>query len=440
MDDQADSKFITIALGCFEYQKFGGMGVMRAMKRARVFVMLMGLFAVFVLTVCVGANCACAEDEIKVGLVFPRSGALARLGETTMQGALLAIEDVNAAGGIKSMGGAKLVPVIADAKDASTTRSETERLISRENVKALIGCYSSSLTMIATEVSERAQVPFFTNSIADQILQRGFKYVFRMSVPASIFGQTPINAMVEMSKREEKALKKVAIIFEDTSYGTSTSDSFKKQAEEKGLEVVLFESYRAGITDAGPIVSKIKASGAQVVFPVSYLTDAVLIIRTMKETNTNAAIMGGGSGYLMPDTLEIMGSDLNYIYTTACWNHDLPYEHVEEINEKFIDKHGEFIQETAGEMYAAVWVLKDALERAGTIEGTKLRDAISATDLSKGPAAIMQPGRVRFDETGQLVDIFPILLQWQEGKLKTVWPKEVATAEPVWPVPDWNER
>jgi len=383
---------------------------------------------------------AVAAEDIKVGLVFPRSGALARLGETTMEGVLLAIEDVNKSGGIKSLGGAKLVPVIVDAKDAATTRSETERLINREKVKALFGCYSSSYTMIATEVSERAQVPFFTNSIADEILQRGFKYVFRMSVPSNIFGKTPIDAMIEMSSKIEKPLKRVAIIYEDTSYGTSTSESFKKQAIEKGLDVVLFESYRAGITDAGPIVSKIRASKAEVLFPVSYLTDAVLIIRTMKETNTNAAIMGGGSGYLMPDTLDIMGEDLNYIFTTACWNHDLPYPLVNEVNSAYEAKHGEFLQETAGELYAGLWVLKDALERAGTTDGRILREYISATDISEGPAAIIQPGRVRFDETGQLIDIFPLLLQWQSGKLRTVFPSGAASTESAWPVPDWNKR
>jgi branched-chain amino acid transport system substrate-binding protein len=294
--------------------------------------------------------------------------------------------------------------------------------------------------MIATEVSERAQVPFFTNSIADEILERGFKYVFRMSVPSNIFGKTPIDAMIEMSSKIENPIKRVAIIYEDTSYGTSTSESFKKQAIEKGLEVVLFESYRAGITDAGPIVSKIRASKAEVLFPVSYLTDAVLIIRTMKETNTNAAIMGGGSGYLMPDTLEIMGEDLDYIFTTACWNHDLPYPLVSEVNSAYEAKHGEFLQETAGELYSGLWVLKDALERAGTTDGRILREYISATDISEGPAAIVQPGRVRFDETGQLIDIFPLLLQWQSGKLRTVFPAGAASTEPAWPVPDWNKR
>jgi len=395
---------------------------------------LIGILGVF------SVACCFATDEIKVGIVFPRSGSIARLGETTMQGALLAIEDVNKAGGIKSMGGAKLKAVIVDAKDAQAARSETERLITREKVAALFGCYSSSFTLIATEASERYQIPFFTNSIADQIMERGFKYVFRMSVPAKIFGRTPIDALVAMTEATGHPVRKIAIIYEDTSYGTSTSDSFYKGAKEKGLDVVLYEAYRHGLTDAGPLVNKIKSSGAEVVFPVSYLTDAVLIIRTMKETNTNAAIMGGGSGYLMPDSVEVMGQDINYIFTTACWNHDLKYEHVEGINGRFQQKHGEFMQETAGEMYSGVWVLKDALERCRTTDSKKLRDAIAATDLSSGPAAIMQPGRVRFDETGQLIDIFPLLLQWQQGKLRTVWPDKVMSAKPIWPVPNWTGR
>lgn len=386
------------------------------------------------------AGYSAAQVTINIGIVEPRTGSLARLGETTLQGALLAIEDVNRAGGIKALGGAKLNAVVADAKDATAARSETERLITRNKVSALLGCYSSSFTLVATEVSERYQVPFLTNSIADEILGRGFKNVFRMSVRSSVFGLTPIDALVAMTAETGKPVRKVAIIYEDTSYGTSTSKSFYDRAKEKGLDVVLFEAYRAGLTDAAPLVNKIKASGAEAVFPVSYLTDAVLIIRTMKEMNVNAAILGGGSGYLMPDSKQVLGDDLNYIFTTACWNHDLPYEPVADINARYEAKHGEFIQETAGEMYAAIWVIKDALERCASTDPKKLRDAIAKTDLTAGPGAILPGGRTRFDETGQVIDIFPILLQWQDGRLRTVWPKSVATTRPIWPVPNWKDR
>lgn len=408
-------------------------------KRIRTFFAVMGMVLVFLMGTGVVSMIYAASD-IKIGLVFPRSGSLARLGETTMEGALLAIEDVNNAGGIKSLGGAKLVPVIGDAKDASAARSETERMITREKVVALFGAYSSSFTLIATESSERHKVPFFTNSIADNILQRGFKYVFRMSVPAKVFGQTPIDGLIRMAEATGKPVKKVAIIYEDTSYGTSTSESFLKRAKEKGLDVVLYEAYRTGLTDAGPLVNKIKASGAEVVFPVSYVTDAILIIRTMKETNTNTAIFGGGSGYLMPDSINVMGKDINYIFTTACWNHDLKYPHVADINARYEKKHGEYMQETAGEMYSAIWVLKDALERSASKDPVKVREAIATTNLTSGPACIIQPGKIRFDATGQLIDIFPLLLQWQQGKLKTVWPDSVRSVKPIWPVPTWNKR
>jgi len=410
------------------------------MKEKRVKTLFAVAGMVFILLFGVWIDLSYAAKDIKVGLVFPRSGSLARLGETTMFGALMAIEDVNKAGGIKSLGGAKLVAVVGDAKDAAAARSETERMITREGVVALLGVYSSSFTLIATETSERQKIPFFTNSIADNILQRGFKYVFRMSVPANEFGKTPIDGLMRMAEAFGKPVKKIAILYEDTSYGTSTSESFLKRAKEKGLNVVLYEAYRAGLTDAGPLVNKIKASGAEVIFPVSYVTDAILIIRTMKETNTNAAIFGGGSGYLMPDSVGVMGNDINYIFTTACWNHDLPYKHVADINSRYEKKHKEFIQETAGEMYSAIWVLKDALERSGSTNSVKLRDAIAATNLSSGPACIIQPGKIRFDATGQLADIFPLLLQWQNGKLKTVWPNKLGETKPIWPVPAWNKR
>lgn len=380
-------------------------------------------------------------DKVYIGVVFPRSGGMARTGESCFQAAMLAIEDVNKAGGIKSLGGAKIEPVIADARsEVSTTKSEVERLCSRYKLSAYTGVYSSGLTLAASEVSERYGIPCITGSIVDAITGRGYKYIFQVSPKAKDFGHMQVAYTKELGDKIGPSIKKVGIVYDDTAFGISASKGLSDKSKELGFEVVLSECYRLNFTDAAPLVTKIKGSGAEAIYPCGLLNDAILIIKTMREMNVNAAIMGGGGGYILPEVVQNLGKDAEFIYSVAAWNWDLPYPGVADVAKRYEERHGEFIFEHGGESYCAIWILADAIERAGSPDPGKVREALSKTNLTKGFGANMPGHHVEFDDTGWNKHVHPIMSQWQKGKLRSVWPPQVAGTKPIWPVPAWDKR
>lgn len=384
-----------------------------------------------------------AQEAIKVGVVYPISGDFARFGDSVTKATVLAFDHVNEAGGIASMGGARIEPVIVDIRsDSNVARTETERVINDEPLAAITGCYVSGLSLIASEVCERAAVPFVTGSISDQLTNRGFRNLFQVSPKASMFGSSQVNVAKLLSEQSGGSAGKVAIVFEDTDYGTSTSAGLRATAEELGFEIVLFEPYPFDIPDAGPLITSIARSGADFLFPVSYLQDAILIIETLASRNVNISVIGGGAGYLVPEFQDGLGPRSNLTFSVGSWNWDVKHAAEHGISEAYGELTGEsFIHEHAGEGYCMGRLIADALERAGTADRAAVRDALAATDLDPPhPAAIMPGGKLSFDETGWNHNVHPVVVQWQDGMPRTVYPAEDASTEMVWPLPDWSER
>jgi branched-chain amino acid transport system substrate-binding protein len=379
-----------------------------------------------------------AAAEVNIGVIYPNSGALARFGQACVNASKLAAEHINAQGGIKSLKGAKLNLIITDCQsDATITRNVTERIMTTHKLSAATGDYSSSYTLVSTEVAERYGIPFITGSIANPITARGFKYTFQVSPKAEMFGHMQVDTLAWLAKAGEK---RVAIVYEDTAYGTSTAKGLTDRSKEKGYEIVLSEAYGTKFTDATPLVNKIKAAKPDVVFPVSYITDAILIIKTMKQLDVNAAIIGGGAGYLIPEFYNGLGADANYVFSVASWNFDINCPAVTKFSEEYEKKYGEFLMEHAGEAYVMMWVIADALESAGSTDPKKVREALVATNLTKGPGAAMPGCRVEFDAMGWNKHVHPVMTQWQKGQLRTVYPASDARLKPTWPVPPWKKR
>lgn len=385
-----------------------------------------------------GARSARATaKDVNIGVLYPTSGSQARFGQMCLNAVKLAVEEVNAAGGIKSLGGAKLNAVVADIQsDPGVTRNQAERLMATGGLAAATGCYVSTYTLVATEVAERYKIPLVTGSIADKLTARGFKYTFQVSPKASMFGEI----QMEFAARTAGKGKRAAVVYEDTDYGTSTSKGVVDGAKKVGLEVVMVEPYTAKFTDATPVINKIKAAKPELLFPVSYITDALLIIRTMKQLGVNAGIFAGGAGYLIPDFSKDLGKDADYVFSAASWNYDINCPDVPQIASAYQKRHGEFLMEHAGEAYVMIWVLADALERAASAEPAKVRDALAKTNLTKGPGSVMPGCHVEFDDKGWNKRVHPVMVQWQRGQLRTVYPASDARVKPVWPVPAWDQR
>jgi branched-chain amino acid transport system substrate-binding protein len=380
---------------------------------------------------------AAAAKEVNIGVLYPTSGSQARFGQMCVNAIKLAVDDINNAGGIKALGDAKINAIYADIQsDPGVTRNQAERLMATGNLAAGTGCYVSTYTLVATEVAERYKIPFVTGSVADKITDRGFKFTFQVSPKASHFGEMQMEFAAKVAGKGKRA----AVVYEDTDYGTATSKGVIEGAKKYGFEVVMNEPYTAKFTDATPLVNKIKATKPDLMFPVSYITDALLIIRTMKQLNVNASVFGGGAGYIIPDFYKEMGKDGEYIYSAASWNYDINCGEVPKIAEAYEKRYGEFLMEHAGEAYVMIWVIADAVERAASTDPVKVRDAMAKTNLTKGPGSVMPGCHVEFDDKGWNKHVHPVMLQWQKGQLRTVFPESDSRVKPVWPVPDWDKR
>ena len=363
-----------------------------------------------------------AAETVNIGGIYPTTGSMAQIGVGCVAAAKLAVEMVNDAGGIKSLGGAKLNLIISDVQsDTTVTRTETDRLITSNKLSAIHGCYASALTLIASEVAERAKVPIITGSSSDQ-LNKGRTYTFTPFARASQFAQ----AQLQMSKLVSDK-PKVAVIFENTAFGTATSNGLKELAPGEGVEIVMFEPYSAGFTDASPLINKVKASGANALFSVSYLNDLILIVRTVKQVGLNIAINGGSGGFVIPDFYKNVGKLAEGLQGVAHWNHDMS-DYAQKANAEYKKRTGEFLFEYAGGLVAQTFMLADALERAASTDPVKVREALATLDVSKGYAAMAPGGRVKFGPDGKNIYGRPIGVQWQNGDLASVFPKEDARA------------
>ncbi|HEV2300605.1 MAG TPA: ABC transporter substrate-binding protein [Stellaceae bacterium] len=363
-----------------------------------------------------------AAEIVNIGGLYPVTGSFAQIGQGCVNAAKLAVQMVNDAGGIKSLGGAKLNLIVSDVQsDPTVTRTETDRLIGSYKPAAIHGCFASALTLIASEVAERAKVPLLTGSSTDQ-LNQGRHYTFTPFARASQFAK----AQLQMAKLVSDK-PKVAVVFENTAFGTSTSKGLREQAPGEGVEIVLFEPYSAGFTDASPLINKVKASGANMLFPVSYLNDLILIIRAIKQVGLEIAINGGSGGFVIPDFYKNVGKLAEGLLGVAHWNHDIDAD-AQKVNAVYKKQYGQFLFEYAGGLVAQTFMIAGALERAASTDPQKVRDALAALEFSKGYAGMAPGGKVKFGPDGKNIYAYPVGVQWQHADLATVFPKKDARA------------
>ncbi len=368
-------------------------------------------------------HAAFAADVVNIGALYPTTGSLAQTGQGCVNATKLAIQMINDAGGIKSLGGAKLNLILSDNQsDTTVTRTETDRLISNNKLSAIHGCYASALTLIASEVAERARMPLLTGSSSDQLNAGTRHYTFTPFARASQFAEAQLKMARLVSDKP-----KVAVVFENTAFGTATSNGLREKAPGLGVEIVLFEPYSAGFADASPLINKIKASGADMVFPVSYLNDLILIIRSIKQAGLKVVINGGSGGFVLPDFQKSVGDLAEGLLGVAHWNHDMSPATLE-VNAAYKKQYGDFIFEYSGGIVAQTFMIAAALEKAGSADPKKVHEALTQLEFTEGYAAMCPGGRVKFGPDGKNLYAYPVGVQWQKGDLVSVFPEKDAHA------------
>ena len=371
-----------------------------------------------------------AVDDVKIALVAPLSGRWARQGQLKKMGAEMAIEEINNQGGIKALGGAKIVLREADAGDSvEKAVSAAQRVLTREKISAGIGSWLSSFTLGVTEVAERLQVPWLTLSYADNITERGFKYTFQTSPVSSVQAEQALDLVVEIGKKNNKPIKKAALVGDNTA---ATVFFFKPLREKllaaKGIELVADEVWTPPLADATSIVQKLRATQPDIVFyGATNFPDSIQVLQKIKEFGVKTAIQGVGAWLVTPEYVKTIGKEtLDSIQTVVAAH---PMKGQEELVKKFKQRTGEpFMTQDPLCTYAHVWLIKEAAEQAKSADPKAIRDALAKIDLTSGPAASsLYPNRIKFDERGRRVAASPIIVQWQDGEPYTVAPTAVAT-------------
>lgn len=366
---------------------------------------------------------------VNIGVIQPLSGANAQFGINSRNGIELVADAINATGGIKALGGAKINLVVSDATSNTTAASAAaQRLITQSELTAILGAFGSSLALAISEVTARADIPFLTDSFADEITGRGLESVFQVTPKASVTGRAQVNYTLAIAEAAGSKIEKLAIMYEDTAYGTAQSRGLRRAAKDAGVEVVMDEPYPFGITDAAPLIDKLRASGAQAVFPVSYLNDSLFIIRTMRQQRITIPAIGGAAGYVIPDFEKGLGEFAEGVFSISPTNYDL----APALTDPFRKRFGYFMVHEAIEHAVALDVLVQAIERAKSAKPKAVTQALHGGRFEDAWAKAMPGGVVQFDQAGLNTPAVPIMVQWRNMELVTVWPKDFATASPVW--------
>jgi branched-chain amino acid transport system substrate-binding protein len=368
-------------------------------------------------------------SAVNVGVIMPLSGPNAQFGINSRNGIELAADEINAAGGIAELGGAKIKLVVADATSTPTTAGTTaQRLITQQDVTAVLGAFASSLTIAISEVTERRDIPLLTMSFADQITGRGYKNIFQVVAKASVIGKAQFEYTSAIAQAAGARIQKIAIMYEDTAYGTAQANGLRAGAKAANVEIVMDDAYPLGITDTTPLINKLRASGAQAVFPVSYLNDSLLIIRTMRQQKVTIPAIGGAAGYVIPDFEKGLGEFAENVLSIDTSNYDL----APELTERFRRRYGYFMVHEALEHAVCLEVLVQAIKRAKSTKAEEVAAALRGAKFTGGWINGMTGGAVQFDQSGLNVLSVPLMVQWRGKDIVTVWPKDVAKSAPVW--------
>jgi branched-chain amino acid transport system substrate-binding protein len=383
-----------------------------------------------------------AADEVRIGVVSPMTGPNAKFGAVQKNTLTMAVEDVNQAGGIKSMGGAKLRLVFGDTRgEADIGVTETERLITKEKVHALIGAFQSGVGFPSSAVAERYQIPWLTFGTFDKITQRGFKYVFRAHANDTIKARTLIDGLNSIARRSG-GVKSAVIFSENTDWGKSVGEKQKSFLEAAGVKVHFVEHYPYAAPDLTSLMVKAKGTKPELVIANSYLGDALLITRQMDEQEVRPVVYAaGGGGHLQPDFLKGSGRLAEGIFAATMWDaavgKAVPWIKAE--NDRHVARFGTSMTEDSAGYYQGFQIIVDALERAKTSDAKPLRDAIAATSITdiNHKAMLLPYKQIKFDETGQNPFATAMVVQIQEGKFRIVAPEHVAEPDVkvMWPYP-----
>lgn len=382
---------------------------------------------------------AVAEDApvIKFGAAVSDTGQYAREGGDTRNGYTIWLEWVNEeAGGILVGGECHRAEIIFydDESDPDTVSVLTERLIVEDEVDFILGPYSSSLTQVASVITEREDIIMVEgNGASETLFERGFQNLFAVLTPASYYTRSGIEKAVA------EGATTAVVAYEDTAFPTSVAEGAQRWLEELGVEVLAVESYPRGVTDVSALFTQFRELEPDLFVGGGHFNDAVLFISTAKEIGFNPGAFLITVGPSNPTFVEEMGADSEFVWGASQWERSLGYEDeyfgtAEDYAVRYEERFGIAPSYQAAESTATALVLHLAIEAADAIETAPVRDALNEMDI------VTFYGPINFDETGKNAGKPMVTIQIQDGEILVIAPEDAAQVDAVWPAPAWDER
>ena len=390
----------------------------------------------------VPASAAAADDTITIGVVLPTTGSESKPGQYQKEGIELAIKQINDAGGImiKSKGKKYKINEIFydDGTDSKKSASLVERAMSSDNAVAVLGGYSTALGTAESVMADRYKTPWITTGAgATAIFGKGYQYAFGSLSPVALIGTTSaefLGSLVDSGKLK-KGLK-VAIVVENTDHGTDYVNGFNEwNNKHKGyFEVVLNEKFELGATDFSSILQRVKSAHADIFLSDAHLPDYITMQLQYLQNGLRHQMISYGARGPEANARQALGAGTDYIFAGIWWSNKLPYPQAK----KFADDYKAFTGHDVDSWYAApaydgMRILAKAIETAGSLDKTAIRDALKKVELT---GSVLPGQKLKFSANGQAEYPFVITQNKPDNKVDIVYPKDAATGEAVAPIPN----
>jgi branched-chain amino acid transport system substrate-binding protein len=370
-----------------------------------------------------------AQGPIRIGASLSLTGTYAKLGKNQHEGYQLCLKDLNAKGGLL---GRKLELVVYDDQSMPPTGVRLyEKLITEDKVDVVMGPYSSPITEAVANVTEKYKKIMVTPLAATTSIFRKEprrKYIFMILSPAEMY----LEGLLDMAAK--RGLKTVAVVNEDTLFSKAAAAGAAELAKKKGMQVVFQEAYPKGNTDFSALLTKIKATNADVLAAATYFDDAVALTRQMKELNINPKMYGVTVGGDLPEFYDTLKANAEYIYGATQWEPVLNYPGNKEFHESYKAefKHEPSYHSAAG--YTGCLIYAEGVKRAGSLDADKVREQLLKLEMRT------MFGDYKVDQDGFQLAHKMVTFQWQKEKKVVVWPDDLAQGKILFPTPPWAQR
>ena len=371
-------------------------------------------------------------SAVKLGVLHPVSGALSYSGQQGRLGAVMAVDEINAAGGIKALNGAKLEPVLGDAQSTPEGGNAEVEKMNSAGVAAIVGGYGSSICLAASQTAARYDLPYVVDvGVVDAIVTRGLKNTFRFGPGFGVIAKTALDNLVTINDQAGKPAKSVMIVHEDSAFGSGLAKLLNDQLPGRGFQVLDTISHPTPTRDFNNVALKIRAQDPDLVVPANYYNEYVLLARTMQQQRIRPkgiySVLGGAaSSYKF---VKEFPEAAQYIMDCNHWFD--PRSAKSAALRKKVEEKGEFYTYEVYMNYSCILLVADALERAASTDRAKLITALESSTFS---GHVMPYGPTKF-VNGQNQGAAPVNTQVLGNDIQVILPERFASAKPVFPMP-----